>query len=337
MDHDEAVGRTPSVVPYEHVPVAEAKGGGGFEVRPFEAHQVLAGVVAPSGVSLAWTRAGGETALRSHPTPGLLIVLRGSGELVGLERRVVSQGDILAIPADQPYGFVSVGADGLQALHVAFGEAGNGSAPVTLKDVLARNEERAERAVTGNPFFLFLQNGELQNRRKRALMRECIRVFSDAYQTFLFTRQATCRDSDYLKMFHEHFLEELGHNQLLTVEGDARIAHDPQLVATSSWFTHQLFVLDNAGKVALNIAMETAGYHFHVLAKSVFAEDVNSKYFDIHAEADELHKELGVELLREQHPDAYPRLRQVMDDGWDMIEAMMSRMAALVVASASAE
>ncbi|HEY2512334.1 MAG TPA: cupin domain-containing protein [Polyangiaceae bacterium] len=337
MDHDEAVGRTPSVVPYDHVPVAEAADGGGFEVRPFDAHQILAGVVAPSGVALAWTRADGETALRSHPTPGLLIVLRGSGELVGLDHRVVTQGDVLTIPAHLPYGFVNVGAGGLQALHVAFGEATDPTAPVTLKDVLSRNEERAERAVRANPFFLFLQNGELANRRKRALMRECIRVFSDAYQTFLFTRQATCRDGDYLQMFHQHFLEELGHNQLLKVEGDARIARDPQLVATSTWFTHQLFVLDNASKVTLNIAMETAGYHFHVLAKSVFAQDESSHYFDVHAEADELHKELGVELLRDQHPETYPRLRQAVDDGWDMIEAMMSRMAALVEAVASAE
>ena len=158
-------------------------------------------------------------------------------------------------------------------------------------------------------------------------MRESIRVFSDAYQTFLFTRQATCRDEAYTDMFDEHLREELGHNRLLKVAGDKRVSTDPILKATSAWFCHQMIVLDNAGKTVLNLLLETGGYYFHTLAKPVFESDGSAEYFDIHAEADERHKEMGVDILAGLHPTTYRRLCRILDEGYDMLETMTRRMA----------
>ena len=42
------------------------------------------------------------------------------------------------------------------------------------------------------------------------MMRECLRVFSDAWRTFLFGRLATCRASEYSARFNEHLREEIG-------------------------------------------------------------------------------------------------------------------------------
>ena len=298
-------------------------------------------VIPPSGVSLAWTHArhGQDVDLRSHEAAGLLIVLEGDAELTGALARRVQQGDVLTIPSGQPYGFRSIAEGGLSALHVAFGEApeqANDDGAVSLKDVLARNEARANVLLNNNPFFLLLKKGTLESERKRTMMRESLRVFSDSYQHFLFARQALCRDETYRATFMEHLREELDHNLLLKVSGLPRAAQDPVLRATSTWFCHQMFVLDNAGKAALNIMLETAGYYFHTLAKPVFDRDESAEYFDIHAEADERHKEVGVEFLEGQHPTTYVELRRIVDEGWDKLDAMTRRVAYLVEHYASA-
>jgi len=333
MAHEVVNENRPSIVPRSSIPISEAPEDRGLEVRAFGAHEILGQVIPMSSVALAWTRvrAGQEVPLRSHETPGLLIVLEGSAELYGKALRAVAQGDVITIPGGYEYGFRNVGSTGLHALHVAL--AGDASEEVaegaSLKQLLAHNETRA-RGLLSNPFFVLLSSGGLDHPAKRAMMRECVRVYSDAYQTFLFTRQATCRDERYQEMFHEHFLEELGHNKLLSVKKNPRAFMDPVLRATATWFTHQLMVLDNADKAILNIALETAGYYFHTLAAPVFVGDESSQYFDIHAEADELHKELGIDLLKDAPPKQFKRLYRVLDEGWDMIDAMLGRMARLV-------
>jgi hypothetical protein len=163
---------------------------------------------------------------------------------------------------------------------------------------------------------------------------ECLRVFSDAFQVFLFTRQAMCREDAFQALFAEHLAEEFGHNQMLQTPQDSRIVSDPVLKATSSWFCQQMLVLDNAGKVVVNLVLETAGYHFHSLAAPVFKGEAGEKYFDTHAEADEHHKDIGVELLEGLHPDTYELLYRVLEDSYDMLEALTQRIFELATADA---
>ena len=58
------------------------------------------------------------------------------------------------------------------------------------------------------PFYRMLQTNALDTNHKRSAACDAIRVFSDAFQTFLFTRQAMCRDEDYRAMFHGHLMED---------------------------------------------------------------------------------------------------------------------------------
>jgi hypothetical protein len=180
------------------------------------------------------------------------------------------------------------------------------------------------------PFFRLLREGAMDARR-RTVFRDSLRVFSDAFQTIMFTRQATCRDNVFANLFLDHFREELGHNDLLHTSGSERAASDPVLRATSAWFCHQMLVLDNIGKAALvHLVLETAGYHFHQIASRAFAQDVSSAYFEVHSGADEEHMTVAIKLLERQHPETYRRLHRVIEDGWNMFHAMGKRIAELV-------
>jgi hypothetical protein len=289
--------------------------------------------ITSSDAELSWleARAGQQVAPRTNARPTLLIVMRGLASLVGSTNRVVEQGDVLTLPSDQVYGFSDVEAD-LHVLQVCFRSPAshkNESETLTLERVLERNRARALQ-VLESPFYLLLRNGLLDTTPKRAAACEAIRVFSDAFQTFLFTRQAMCRDEGYAKAFHGHLLEELGHNRLLEVAGNRRIFGDPILRATSCWFSHQMLTLDNAGKTVVNLVLETSGYHFHNLAKPVFASADSSHYFELHAEADEGHMELGMDLLTDLHPDVYRRLLDILEDSWNMMETVTTRFAELI-------
>jgi mannose-6-phosphate isomerase-like protein (cupin superfamily) len=326
----------PHLVPRSDIPISSAPENSDLEVRPFLAHGLLGSVMPPSGVALAWThvRPGQDVGRRSHPLPGILIVLRGRAQLIvvgpepaGTTRKPVEQGDVITIPSNQEYGFAAIGPHGLDALHVQFQKSdGPKLGEVrSLEDLLARNETRAQQALEG-PYFGLLRNGALDSALARARFRDCARVLSDAFQTILLTRQATCRDEAYAPTFQSHFLEELGHNELLTVSGNRRGPSDPILCATTSWFCHQMLLLDNIGKaVLMHLVLETAGYYFHTLAAPVLAGDVAAGYFNAHSAADEDHKDTVLQLLEGQHPDTYRRLHRVVEDGWDMFDALTRR------------
>jgi len=80
----------------------------------------------------------------------------------------------------------------------------------------------------------------------------------------------------------------------------------------------------------VNVVLETAGYHFHTIAQPAFVDDDCSNYFNSHAEGDERHKEFGRDLLEGQSPETYGRLHAILDEAWDMLGAMTSRVAELM-------
>jgi hypothetical protein len=333
MEQAERGRKYPSVIPRRDIPVAPGSDAASFEVRPFKAHELLGSVLPTSAVTLAWTqaRSGRDVPLRSHPTSGLLIVLEGRAVLIGGLTRKVEAGDVVMLPRDHAYGFTAVGPDGLHALHVAFGAelAVRSDDAATLTQLLARNDARLQTTLN-NSFFSLLRRGGIDSERKRAAMRECLRVFSDAFQVLLFTRQALCRDSRFAPAFHQHLVEELGHNRLLEVSGSSPLARDAQLHAASAWFCEQMLLADNIEKAAITLVLETGAYFVFTLSRPLFQGDTSQAYFDTHAEDDAEHKEQGARLLAGLHPEQYRRLRGVIDSAWDMVEAMTSRFTYLI-------
>lgn len=335
---DQQTNKFPSVVPRSDIPVSSTGDDGNFEVRPFRDHEVLSSMLPRSAVSLAWTQAkpGKDVELRSHPTSGLLIILEGRAVLVGGLNRKVEAGDVITLPRDLAYGFTAIGSAGLHALHVAFeGESSShADEAATLQQLLGRNEARLQMTLN-NSFFFMLRRRGIDSERKRAAMRECLRVFSDAFQTLLFTRQAMCRDDSYAAAFNEHLVEELGHNQLLSVSGTSRLAKDSVLRAMSSWFCHQMLVLDNAEKAVITLVLETGAFYVFSLSRPLFEGDPSQHFFETHEEDDAHHKELSAQLLQGLNARAYGRLQRVLDASWDMVDAMTERFAYLIALDAS--
>jgi hypothetical protein len=323
----------PFVVPFADIPLSQTSVNDGFKVRRFLDHHLLSAIVPSSTVALAIVQSRGGRGLTIPPSAagGLLVVLQGQAQMASDGRRAVKQGDVIILSAGAEYLFTGVGAEGLQALHLTFGgRSGDGLAPVlTREGLLARNEERA-RAMLQTPYFQLLQNGTLSSPDKRRQFRTCIRVFSDAFQRLLFTRQAMCRDEKFDSTFHEHLREELGHNRLLRGPDDSPPLPDPVLHATSTWFCQRMLLLDNLDKAVVNIVLETAGYHFHTLAQPAFAADDCAGYFSTHAEADAEHQGVGLDLLQGAHPTTYLRLHRVLEETWDMLGAMTNRIATLL-------
>jgi mannose-6-phosphate isomerase-like protein (cupin superfamily) len=321
---------TPSVIPRSEIPVSAVSTDQHLDIRQFRAHALLGKVMPGSAVSVAWThvRQDQEVALRSDPKPGLLIIVHGRAELVGAQGRAVEQGDVLAIPAHQAYGFSSVGPSGLQAVHVTFPEPVDARVR-TLKQVLARNEARAQMTLT-NPFYSLLRDRKLDTPHRRALLIEGARVFADAFQSFLFTRQATCVDESYAPAFLQHLREELGHNELLQVTKDSRACGDPVLKAASAWFCHQMVVLDNVDKAVVNLVLETGGFYLGSLAGPVFEGHEGATFFHTHSEADAAHQEVGAQMLENQTPETYARLADTLDASWNMLDTMTSRIAYII-------
>jgi quercetin dioxygenase-like cupin family protein len=322
----------PFVVSRDQIPAAIGLDNAA-KVRAFADHELIARTSGP-GTQLLWFEVPSGESLppRTHAFPSLLIVMRGQATLTGQAKRTVEQGDTVTVPAGESYGFTAVRSE-LHVLHVRLvagpDEVKSAQGELTIERLLQHNEARA-RAALDTPFFAKLRTGALDTPHKRGLAREAIRVFSDAFQTFLFTRQAMCRDASYHAVFHEHLAEEFGHNKMLGVSGNERIAKDPIWQATSAWFSHQMLALDNSGKAVVNLAVETCGFHFHTLAKPVFSSDESAEYFSLHSEADDEHMELGVDLLAGQHPDTYARLLALLDRSWDMMLAVTTRFAELL-------
>jgi mannose-6-phosphate isomerase-like protein (cupin superfamily) len=309
----------------------DAPGTASADERMFAAHEVLRGFLPTNGVSFKWV-----TAVEGNARPAqrverrtMFLVLTGGAHLSGDVNRAVVAGDVVTVPEGSHVGFEGVHAQGLSLLEIMLPGA---EAPSrTLADVHALVESRAATARRG-PFFALLRDGALSEPARRERFFACLQVISDAFQTVLSTRQATCRDARFLESFRNHFLEELGHNDLLSQrDGRTKTETDPVLTATATWFCRQMLVLDNLDKAVLvHLVLETAGADFHVLAREAFSGGSTDTYFSAHSELDTAHKEVPRELLEGHDPETYRRLYALLEDGWDMFDAMGARIAAIV-------
>ena len=204
-----------------------------------------------------------------------------------------------------------------------------------LRDLMDHNAVRIERFLNRR-FFRMIEDGTLQDEQRRGTFLACLQRISREFQTIMLTRQAFCRDPRYYAAFRHHLEDEFGHDKLMSQRPDSREIKDTILDAILAWFAFQMVVLDNAEKAALmHLVLEAAGDHFTTRAAPVLGPHVPSGFFEIHAELDEGHAAMGEELLLNQHPASYERLKELVDEGWEMIYAMTGRMVSLVEETAT--
>lgn len=320
---------SPFVVQYDEIP-ALSHAPTAAKFRPFVGERLLGTTVPGRGVGLELIQVpAGESVARRTSSRSLIIVLQGGADLVAETRHTARTGDSVTVPDNFAYG-VTAGPKGFEALVVSFSSR-KGEAQkqvLTLEQLLARNQERTQASLKKH-FFQKFTGEALRDPADRRRFYDGLRVFSDAVQTLLFARQATCSDTDHAALFLGQLRKELSSKDLVTGRDPAPVTFDPILQATATWFCNQMFVLDDLDKTVVNLVLGTASSHLHQLAERVFAGDVREKYFASNALDGERPK-LGLHLLENQPPQVYKRLAAVLERSWEMFDSMTGRIVELV-------
>jgi mannose-6-phosphate isomerase-like protein (cupin superfamily) len=343
------------IVKRETIPPIRAVEQGGQahglgELRDFRWNDQLRDFMpATTDFSVSWVQLeNGETLEpHVHPIQSMMVVYAGSGKMLGDLERPIGEGDVIVVPPGRSHGFVG-GPDGLYALSIQFGD-GLYTVPDkprvvfsdgedSLQGLLAYNEKRLAEFVKG-PIFELLSDGTLEDARKRKVFLDTLQIWVDGNQRLLFSRQAACSDPAYESIFLRHMQEEMGHDVLHKDRNDESSrsetpARDSVMEAITNWFPYQMYILDNAEKAAIiHLVIENASSRYHAHAAPVLSKYVNSHYFEVHVDADAGHAAMGVELLRNETPRTYARLKRIVGETWDMVGAMTERVVQLTRAA----
>lgn len=173
-------------------------------------------------------------------------------------------------------------------------------------------------------------NAYVDQPEQRSRFLACVTVFSHFFQKFTLTRLATCCKEPYYSVFYDHYLEELGHDDMLDQQVGLPVINDARLDALSNWFAYQMLVCDNIEKAAIHLVLETSGDHYHKVAEKSIGNTLSNDYYGIHAECEEHHIKLVENLFHKLTADTYNELQQVIKKSWDVIIAMNQRMVSLI-------
>lgn len=204
---------------------------------------------------------------------------------------------------------------------------------VNSVDSLLKFNELYYHTFQQRPFFKIIATGLLnQDEKKRNAFFNYVQIFSDYFQTMMQTRQASCRDDKFYPVFLAHFMDELGHDDLLRQRENINEKWDPILAAVCTWFVHQMQVLDNIEKaVVMHLVLEKTGDFYHSLANKNLSQHVKSDYYEVHAEHDEDHSSMILDLLPGYPDFVYQRLNKLLDESWRMMFTMVDRVYELVM------
>ncbi|GAB7262400.1 cupin domain-containing protein [Dickeya ananatis] len=279
--------------------------------RDFRRNENLAHFIPESGrLSFAWVRlTDGETLdVHQHPTKSMIIVCSGSVQLTGDEPRQLYEGDIVCVEPFRNHGFTTREGETFHGLSIQFEGKGlyedERQARVTFSDAL-NNLYQVNETLVGrhqnNALFQLFSSGRLQ---KDAQLRQrfvsALYVWSRYFQKMVLARQALCITPALQEEYQRHFMEEVGHDELLRVRYEINDeVYDPILEAAGNWFVSQMYQQDEAGKVVVvHLVVESSGHVFGLATSEIFHKpEVEGDYFDVHAEADDDHRSIGQAYL----------------------------------------
>lgn len=204
---------------------------------------------------------------------------------------------------------------------------------VTHADALLRSNEVYFQNFINRPFFKMIEGGLLnKDKEKKAIFFNYMQIFADYFQTMMQMRQANCCDEKFRPIFLKHFFDELGHDDLFRQRDKITGAWDSILVAVSTWFVHQMQVLDNIEKtVVMHLVLEKGGDFYHTLGNQALTQHVQSNYYEAHAELDDGHASMINDLLPGYPEFTYQRLHRLLKESWSMLYTMVDRVHELVM------
>ncbi len=271
--------------------------------------------------------------VHTHPTQSMMIVYAGQGDLMGDLCRVVKEGDTIVVPPGRRHGFVG-GKGGMYALSIQFGE-GLYTKPEdprvifvdhknSLSALLEYNEGRTALFGKHRVFDLF-HDGTLEDPARQAFLGRVLRGIVLGGRKLLSSATATSGETTYESAF-TGCLRHLFASSLYDVDASRRGERfwDPILEATTDWFAYQMCVLDDAEKLAMAFLVlrnVDATYRWHALGGHAGGRP--SEVSGLGPAS------VGVELLRNETAQTYARLRRLVRESWDMVDAAADRIVQL--------
>lgn len=320
--------------------------------RDFRRHPELATFLPEQGrISMAWVRLrdGESLDVHQHPTKSMILVCSGSVRLTGDNPKQLFEGDAVCVPPFAGHGFSTKVGETFHGLSIQF--EGNGlyedenrarvafdgglDSPIAALDRL--NDELL-RKHTRNALFQLFESGRLQREQAlRGRFVAALYVWSSYFQRMIHARQAVCADPTLSDEYGKHFEEEFGHDRLLRDRYKiSERVYDPALEAASNWFVAQMHQLDEAQKiVVVHLVVESSGHAFGLATAAIFGKTAKAgDYFDVHAEADDDHRNIGREYLKNLPASALPQLMNVCRQAWDQMDLVHERIAAWTLGEA---
>lgn len=293
----------------------------------------------PSNFSCSWVKLenGQSLAPHRHQEDSMIIITEGEGEFApGIKENTfgIERGDILFVPSNIDHGFSTEQGKNFWALSIQFNETSlyeNRDQPrvefISRFDLLLKkNEELARKFLMKNRTFKI----NIDTKKKRETLLDCLQVISDHFQRLMFLRVGLCESPLHAKVFMEHFLEELGHNNGLAQERKRPKKWDPILEASCAWFVNKNYLLDNSERIIMvQMVLEKCAHLFYGHFSDLLKE--KSEHIELHIHADEGHDSMGVDLLRDEPDYKYEKYFNLLDESWSIMNLFIERIGALIL------
>lgn len=267
-----------------------------------------------------------------HPIQSMMVIYQGAGEVIGDLHSPLRAGDVLVVPAGCSHGFVG-GPEGMYALTVQLGQGFYTDptkpritfvdAEKSLSALLAHNERRLH-AFTKRPSFEELAGGKpLEQGACEATLLRLYSWFANT-QKVLVARQAGAIGKPHEATLGSQLAELFAQKAGPSVDVGRE---DTLLTAYKSWFIHQMFLLDELETLVLtDLVLEPAN---RALEEHI-GRSLGSRSRVASAVSRARASSVDEAVLSKATPRTYARLREVSEEGWDMMDAVVDRLAALV-------
>lgn len=303
-------------------------------------------------ISMAWVRleAGEELTPHVHPVPSMILIVEGSAKTTGDKHAVMNAGDALLVPQRRPHGFIGMAPNGFWGLSIQFDSRGlyediedpwatflaqeksSDTASSQIDQLFKKNEEYMER-FDKHRLFVLVRNGLLKNPVAKRKFLDCFQVWSNYFQKMVLNRVVTLQNPAFEDLAWAHLTDELGHNRdLAKSRKDLQTVFDPVLEGVCSWFASKVGMISDIEKVVLvHLVVEASAMYFYKHVQPAMAANATKGHFDKHKSDDEAHVAMGYDFLRNVTSADWPRLFEIQHQGWQMLMAVMGRVADLVV------
>ncbi len=194
--------------------------------------------------------------------------------------------------------------------------------------LVQRNKNFVEK-FKNNPLLVFVRSIEVQNKETRHRLMDAIQILSNYFQKTVMLRHVFCDDHTFLPITKEHLMEEFGHDSSLSYDRHERpTPWDAILETSAAWFSWKMLTLDNDEKTILvHLVLETSGVLFFQEAHKTITLYGETKYFETHAEADEKHEKMGLDIVKNLSAEKMERLFLVQQQGWDVMNVACTQIA----------